>query len=100
MDQTQKEHGEAPTPARAPLVGAREGAAAEAKGSFWRRSPVIVVGTGVLFGLLFLGLRYLAESLTHESTDDAFLDANVISIAPKVPGQVKKVPDLKIIRVF
>jgi membrane fusion protein (multidrug efflux system) len=46
----------------------------------------------VLFGLLFLGLRYLAEGLTHESTDDAFLDGDVISIAPKVPGQVKKVP--------
>jgi len=45
----------------------------------------------VLFGLLFFGLRYLAESLTHEWTDDAFLDANVISIAPKVAGQVKKV---------
>jgi membrane fusion protein (multidrug efflux system) len=53
---------------------------------------VVVVGTLVLFGLLFLGLRYLAEGLTHESTDDAFLDGDVISIAPKVPGQVKKVP--------
>ena len=52
----------------------------------------MVVGTLVLFGLLFLGLRYLAEGLTHESTDDAFLDGDVISIAPKVPGQVKKVP--------
>ena len=37
------------------------------------------------------GLRYLAESLTHEWTDDAFLDANVISIAPQVAGQVKRV---------
>jgi membrane fusion protein, multidrug efflux system len=62
------------------------------KRSFWGRKPVIVVGTLVLFGLLFLGLRYLAEGLTHEVTDDAFLDANVISIAPKVPGQVKSVP--------
>jgi membrane fusion protein (multidrug efflux system) len=51
---------------------------------------VIAVGTLLLFGLLFLGLRYLAESLTHEVTDDAFLDADVLSIAPKVPGQVKK----------
>jgi membrane fusion protein (multidrug efflux system) len=36
-------------------------------------------------------LRYLAESLTHEWTDDAFLDANVISIAPQVAGLVKRV---------
>ena len=51
----------------------------------------MVVGTLVLFGLLFLGLRYLAEALTHEWTDDAFLDSTIVSIAPKVPGQVKMV---------
>jgi len=70
---------------------AEENAGTKTKRSFWRRRPVAVVGTLVLFGLLFLGLRYLAEGLTHESTDDAFLDANVVSLAPKVPGQVKKV---------
>ena len=54
-------------------------ASAETKGkrSFWQRRPVVVVGTVALFGMLFFGLRYLAESLTHEWTDDAFLDANV-----------------------
>ncbi len=52
---------------------------------------MIVIGTVVLFGLLFYGLRYLAESLTHEWTDDAFLDADVVSVAPKVGGQVKQV---------
>jgi membrane fusion protein (multidrug efflux system) len=92
MEQAQKERGEDLTPARSPSDGAREGVAADGKASFWRRRPVVVVGTLVLFGLLFLGLRYLAEGLTHESTDDAFLDGDVISIAPKVPGQVKKVP--------
>ena len=61
------------------------------KRSFWQRRPVIVIGTVVLFGLLFYGLRYLAESLTHEWTDDAFLDADVVSVAPKVGGQVKQV---------
>jgi membrane fusion protein (multidrug efflux system) len=79
------------SPALSPSDGAGEGSAAEGKTSFWRRRPVIVVGTVVLFALLFWGLRYLAEGLTHEATDDAFLDANVISIAPKVPGQVKQV---------
>ena len=92
MEQAQKENGEALSPARSPSDGARVGAGAEGKASFWRRRPVVVVGTLVLFGLLFLGLRYLAEAFTHESTDDAFLDANIISIAPTVPGQVKKVP--------
>jgi membrane fusion protein (multidrug efflux system) len=91
MEQARKENGEALTPALSPSDGAREGADADAKRSFWQRRPVVVVGTLVLFGLLFYGLRYLAESLTHEWTDDAFLDANVISIAPKVAGQVKRV---------
>ena len=61
------------------------------KRSFWQRWPVIIVGTVLLFGLLFYGLGYLAESLTHEWTDDAFLDAHFISVAPKVAGQVKTV---------
>ena len=91
MEQTQKEQGEDLTPAPSPSDGAREGAAPDAKRSFWQRRPVVVIGTLVLFVLLFYGLRYLAESLTHEPTDDAFLDANVVSVAPKVAGQVKQV---------
>ena len=66
-------------------------AAAGGKASFWRKPPVIIIGTVVLAVLLLAGLRYLALAFTHESTDDAFLDANFISIAPKVAGQVKKV---------
>jgi membrane fusion protein (multidrug efflux system) len=87
MEQAQKEHGEPSSPSD----GAKVGASAEGKRSFWRRRPVIVVGTGALFGLLFYGLGYLALSLTHESTDDAFLDAHFISVAPKVAGQVQQV---------
>lgn len=59
--------------------------------SFWRRLPVILIGTVLLIGLLLPGLRYLVESFTHEATDDAFLDADFISVAPKVAGQVKRV---------
>ena len=81
MEQAQKQEPVAP----------QENAGSSGKRSFWQRRPVIVVGTLILFGLLFSGLGYLAESLTHEATDDAFLDADVISLAPKVPGQVKKV---------
>ena len=90
MEQAQKEPGEAPALSRPDGVS-EEGAAAGDKRSFSRRRPVVVVGTLVLFGLLFLGLGYLAESLTHESSDDAFLDADVVSISPRVPGQVTKV---------
>jgi membrane fusion protein (multidrug efflux system) len=73
------------------FVAPQENVEAKGKRVLWQHRPVIVVGIVVLFGLLFCGLRYLAESLTHESSDDAFLDADVISLAPKVPGQVKRV---------
>ncbi len=45
----------------------------------------------MLAGLFFFGLTEFAESLTHESTDDAFLSANVVSLAPQVAGKVKQV---------
>lgn len=52
-------------------------------------SPWIVwPGAGVLAVLLFFGLDYLMTALTHESTDDAFIAAHVVSIAPRIAGQV------------
>jgi membrane fusion protein (multidrug efflux system) len=62
-----------------------------AKAPFWQRRLVIVIGTVVLAVGLFLGLRYLAESFTHEWTDDAFLDNDIVSVAPKVAGQIRRV---------
>lgn len=62
-----------------------------AKPSFWARPLVILTGSAVLGFLIFLGLGYLVHSFSHESTDDAFLDGEIISIAPKVAGQVQKV---------
>jgi membrane fusion protein (multidrug efflux system) len=61
------------------------------KPSIWKRRPVVIAGTIVLAGLLFFGLHYFMNILTHESTDNAFLDGDIVSIAPKVSGQVKKV---------
>jgi membrane fusion protein, multidrug efflux system len=47
--------------------------------------------TAVLAALLFFGLSYLIFALTHESTDDAFIAAHVVSVAPRVAGQVAAV---------
>ena len=38
--------------------------------------------------LLYFGLSYLNSFLTHESTDDAFIEAHVVSVAPRIAGQV------------
>jgi membrane fusion protein (multidrug efflux system) len=43
----------------------------------------------VVFGVaLFFGLSYLVESWARESTDDAFIEGHIVSIAAKVPGEV------------
>ncbi|MGD0744158.1 MAG: HlyD family secretion protein [Verrucomicrobiota bacterium] len=47
--------------------------------------------TGALAVLLFFGLDYLVTAFTHESTDDAFIEAHVVSIAPRISGQVAAV---------
>jgi membrane fusion protein (multidrug efflux system) len=55
-------------------------------------SPVFIwLATGALAVLLFFGLDYLVTTFTHESTDDAFIAAHVVSIAPRVAGQVSTV---------
>ena len=45
----------------------------------------------VLAGLLFVGLDFSFDALTHESTDDAFIAGHIVSIAPRVDGQVSAV---------
>ena len=48
----------------------------------------VVIGTAVV---AVLAIIYVAtiffHNLTHESTDDAFIDAHIVSIAPKIAGQ-------------
>ena len=44
--------------------------------------------TAALAVLLYFGLSYLNSFLTHESTDDAFVEGHVVSIAPRISGQV------------
>ena len=41
--------------------------------------------------LLYFGIALLVEVFTHESTDDAFIAGHVVSIAPRIAGQVAAV---------
>jgi membrane fusion protein (multidrug efflux system) len=45
----------------------------------------------VLAVLLYFGLAYLFVALTHESTDDAFIAGHIVSVAPRIAGQVVNV---------
>jgi membrane fusion protein, multidrug efflux system len=51
---------------------------------FWPMAAALAV-------LLFVGLDYFFDALTHESTDDAFIAGHVVSIAPRIAGQVAAV---------
>ncbi len=55
-------------------------------------SPKFIWPAAIVLGVLFyLGLDYLADTFSHESTDDAFIAGHVVSIAPRVAGQVTAV---------
>ena len=63
-----------------------------ARPAAWVKSPLFVWPAAIVLAvLLFFGLGYLNEILTHESTDDAFIAGHVISIAPRIAGQVTAV---------
>ena len=70
------------------LVDLEDHPLAEQKIPFFHRRGV-VIGAAIL---LIAAIVYLATiffyGLTHESTDDAFIDAHIVSIAPKIAGRV------------
>ncbi|MCL5096651.1 MAG: HlyD family secretion protein [Candidatus Omnitrophica bacterium] len=45
----------------------------------------------ILMAALVLGVRYFTYLMSHESTDDAFIDAHIMAISPKISGQVLEV---------
>jgi len=61
------------------------------KTSLWKSRPVVVIGTVVIAALLIWGCGKVAKGFSHEGTDDAFLAADIVSIAPKVSGEVTRV---------
>lgn len=52
-------------------------------------SPLVIWPAAIVLALiLFFLLDMLVGVLTHESTDDAFIAGHIVSIAPRVSGQV------------
>ncbi|HEY5296721.1 MAG TPA: HlyD family secretion protein [Verrucomicrobiae bacterium] len=55
-------------------------------------SPLFIIpATIVLAILFFLILFYIVAFLTHETTDDAFITGHIVSLAPRISGQVSAV---------
>jgi membrane fusion protein (multidrug efflux system) len=85
----------APAEKRAePLVGPTgerlEAPAARAPKRRWLKWTVlIVIAALILIAGIVWGIPYIVHMWTHESTDDAFIDAHVVQMAPKVSGYAR-----------
>ena len=58
---------------------------------FYKKPGYIVAMAVVALVAVVLGLRYYLYAASHESTDDAFIDAHIVEISPKVSGYILKV---------
>lgn len=78
-----------PRPENPPPVDHPESPPEKSNRKFYQRPWVIVLGAMLLGLVCFFGVRYLIHSRTHETTDDAFLQADTVNLAPRVSGQVR-----------
>ncbi|MBA3832422.1 MAG: HlyD family secretion protein [Chthoniobacterales bacterium] len=65
------------------------------------RRPWFIIGAAIVLvlAIVYTGTIFF-HSLTHESTDDAFIDAHIVSIAPKIAGRISaiRVQDNQLVR--
>src|SRR5258708_32001120 len=56
------------------------------------KRPAFLIGAAVvLLIVVIVGLRYWLYARSHESTDDAFIDGNIVQVSPKASGYITKV---------
>jgi membrane fusion protein, multidrug efflux system len=60
------------------------------KRPLFRRPAFLIVAAIVLVVAAIVGLRYWLYARSHETTDDAFIEAHVIPISAKVSGHIVK----------
>src|SRR5258708_7219847 len=56
-----------------------------------RRRRVFIIGGSVLLVLALGGLGYWLYARQYESTDDAFIDGDIVQVSPKVSAYVSKI---------
>ena len=92
---------EAPAPQR-PLTGEGRGvppaggapAATEVTTTTKRRRPpvwVLVIAAIVVIAALIWGIRYFAYASTHQTTDDARVDSDIVTVSSKISERVAQV---------
>jgi len=55
------------------------------------RTVVLALGVVTALAMLAFGVRYVQHAWSHESTDNAFIDAHIVAVSPKVAGYVARV---------
>ena len=76
---------------RSEHVDAEDSSGKEKKQSLFRRPGVIIAAAALAIVGIGYGTFAMFHSFTHESTDDAFVDAHIILTAPKIAGRVAAV---------
>lgn len=61
------------------------------KRPLYRRPAFLIAAVIVLLIAAVFGIRYWLYARSHESTDDAFIDAHITPVSPKVSGYIVKV---------
>ena len=61
------------------------------KRPLYRRPAFLIAALIVLLIAAAVGIRYWLYARSHESTDDAFIDAHITAVSPKVSGYIAKV---------
>ncbi|HTV73599.1 MAG TPA: HlyD family secretion protein [Candidatus Acidoferrales bacterium] len=56
-----------------------------------RRTAVFIVGGVIALFVIIFGVRYLLYSLSHEGTDDAQIDADVVTVTSKISERVSQI---------
>ena len=67
------------------------GSAADKPTNSNRRRMVIIGGAVLLILAIVYGISFLMHALSHESTDDAFVDGTIVRISPRVGGYVEQI---------
>ena len=62
--------------------------AEEQRPPLFKRPKVIIASIFVLLVMIVVAALFMAHAWTREGTDDAFVDANIVFIAPRVSGNV------------
>jgi membrane fusion protein (multidrug efflux system) len=65
--------------------------ATPAKRPLYRRPAFLIAAVIVLLIAAAVGINYWLYARSHESTDDAFIDAHVTAVSPKISGYVAKI---------